>query len=502
MPGRNRRVMVAVGGMIVLAALFHGYLAVRFPLARLYARIPPLDYAKLTGYSYTGVALLVGAYALLFGLLALLVREGLRSPASLRGWLTWRRALGVSGLLALPLLFVYPVFAIDMLMYGVRSRLWLFHGANPFLVPPSAVPDEPWAGLCGEWITATSGYSPLWEVIALLPAVVAGSERFLVHLMGLKVLAGLAYLADVWLLTRVLRAIYGEAGLVRLLYVAWNPLVLLELVGNGHNDGLMLTFVLLAVWFVLQKQDVVAHVALAAAVLVKVTPVFLWPLLWLWGMTARATWQERARYTAAVALILGITAGVFALFLWPDPSPWQALRESDSSSRTLQTLAILAAAAAHVPHAYTRVQTAFRIVFVALYVALAVWLWRRSRGATSEDERVTALIHAWLAALALAVLVFASNWRPWYTTWLLMLAALSPSAAWLWGVYTLSITAATGDVYWTNVRWTFTPRLSPLVAHLVGVPYVFGIPIACAIRAGRWKRRGAMLRRSRPPSII
>lgn len=484
MPGQKKQVKVAAGSMVVLAALFHTYLAIRFPLARLYARIPPLDYAKLTGYSYTGVALLVGAYVLLFGLLAVLVRAGLSTPSFLGKWLTWRRVWVASGLLALPLLFVYPVFAIDMLMYGVRSRLWLFHGANPFLVPPSAVPDEPWAGLCGEWITATSGYSPLWEVIALLPAAVAGSERFLFHLMGLKVLAGLAYLADVWLLLRIVRTMYGEFGLARLLYVAWNPLVLLELVGNAHNDGLMLAFVLLAVWLALRKRDVVAHVALAGAVLVKVTPVFFWPLLWLWGLTARTTWRARAWYTAAVALIFATTVGVFALFLWPDPSPWQALRESDSSSRTLQTLTILAAAAAHIPHAYTRVQMAFRAVFVVLYVALVVWLWHRCRRTTSHDERVIVLIHAWLAALALAILVFASNWRPWYTTWLLMLAALSPSVIWLWGVYTLSITAATGDVYWTNLRWTFTPRLSPLVAHLVGVPYVFGVPIAWAIKIG------------------
>ncbi len=482
-----------VGTFVVLAEGLYLVLAVKFPLARLYARIPPVDFAKLTDYRLTASGALLLAYVALFGLLTGLV--GRDMGFSLRGgrlYLPPRLILGVSFLFGITLFFLYPIFAIDMLMYAVRTRLWLFHGANPFLVPPANVPTDPWIGLTGEWIRATSGYSPLWEVIALLPAWLAGPQRFLLHLWGLKTIAFLAYLADVWLVYHLARDLHGHTWAARAIFFAWNPLVLLELVGNGHNDGLMLTFVLLALWLIVHGRDGLAHLALATSVLVKVTPLFLWPLLWVWGVARRETWAERARYTAGVAVVVLATLGIFALFLWPDPTPWQALRESESSSRTLQTLFILMGMAAHLPDAYTRVQLALRALFLLAYVGLLVWLWRRVSHRVGWHTWVP-LLHAWLGVLALLVLLFASNWRPWYTTWLLALAALSPSPVWTGGVLVFSFTAATGDVYWTNLRWRFREYLSPLVAHLIGVSYVFGVPLLWA-GWNRYKaRQDAML---------
>ena len=472
-----------VGVFVVAAEVFYLVLAARFPLARLYARVPPVDFAKLTGYSLWASTGMLIAYVVLFGLLATLLARAMGWSQQSTGIPISPWGVLVAGVLfALTLFFVYPIFAIDMLMYGVRTRLWLFYGANPFLVPPAAFPTDPWVGLTGEWITATSGYSPLWEIVALVPAWVAGPDRFLLHLWGLKAIALIAYLADVWLLSRLLMALHPGAVSARLAYFAWNPLVLLELVGNGHNDGLMITFVLLAVWLVVRQREMAAHLALAASVLVKVTPVFLWPLLWLWGVARRQTWAERLRYTAGVTVIVLLTLGIFAVFLWPDPTPWQALRESDVSSRSPQTLAILLAMAAQVPQAYARVQMAFRAVFVLGYASILLWLWRalrnREPGQRTREEDLDALIHAWLGVLVLLILIFASNWRPWYTTWLLALAALSPSPVWTGSVFVLSFTAATGDVYWTNLRWRFRSYLTPLTAHLIGIPYVFGIPLA------------------------
>ncbi len=474
-----------VGAFVALSEALYLGLAVAFPLARLYARVPPVDFAKLTGYRLPASGGLFLAYLVLFGLLAGLVGRdlGFRARGE-RLHLPPRLILGASLMFGVTLLFLYPIFAIDMLMYAVRTRLWVLHGANPFLVPPANFPTDPWVGLTGEWIGATSGYSPLWEMVALLPAWVAGAQRFLLHLWGLKGIALLAYLTDVWLLYRLAHVLYPDGWTARLVYFAWNPLVLLELVGNGHNDGLMLTFMLLTLWLVVQGRDGLAHLALAASVLIKVTPVFLWPLLWAWGVAQRETWAARARYTAGVAVVVLITLGIFAVFLWPDPSPWQALRESESSSRTFQTLFILIAMAARVPHAYARVQLVFRALFAIAYLGILVWLWR-SVFRRPQGRAWVPLLHAWLGVLALLVLVFASHWRPWYTTWLLPLAALSPSRVWTGSVFLLSFTAATGDLYWTNWRWRFREYLSPLVAHLIGVPYVLGIPVIWAV----WKMR-------------
>lgn len=488
-------------GLLFLAALsqavYLGLFTLRFPLPRLYATRPPVDYAKLTEYRLGDVALLFLAYVVLFAGLVAVMREWgltLTPPSPLPFSQNWERGREARGegvrafvfasavLFGLTLIFVYPVFAIDMLFYAVHSRLWLLHGANPLLVPTANFPQDPWISLKGEWLNTTSGYSPLWEVVALVPGFIAGAERFLLHVLGLKIIALLAYLADVLLLDRLLARLWPEERGWRLLYFAWNPLVLLELVGNGHNDGLMITFMLLALLWVAQGRDVASHVALALSVLIKVTPLFLWPLLYLWGLARRPTWRARFAYTLAVAGMVALTVGVFALFLWPDPTAWQVFHESESAGRSPQALGILAAmATGHLARPYTTVQNAFHTLFGLLYLGALVWaarcFWQLGHREQADRERTITLVRGWVLVLALLIAIFSSNWRPWYTTWLLALAPLLSSSAWQGGILTLSFTALVGDLFWTNVRWRFREFLTPVIAHVIGVAWVFGMPV-------------------------
>ncbi|NPA90245.1 MAG: DUF2029 domain-containing protein [Chloroflexi bacterium] len=466
---------LAVGG-----EFFYGLLAWAFPLPRLYARVPPVDFAKLTHYHLAAALGLLLAYVLLFGGLAWLMWSD-RSPLDAAA-IPWIWAGG--GIFAVTLVFLYPIFAIDMLMYGVRTRLWLLYGANPFIVIPSHFPHDPWIGLMGEWKEISSGYSPLWEVLALIPGWLTEPAHFGWHVFGLKLISLAAYAASLFLVDRLLRAVWPEERAWRLLFFAWNPLVLLEWVGNGHNDSVMVAFLLLSVWLLVRGRDVMAHTALALATLVKVTPLFLWPLLWLWGVKQRSRWVDRLRYTVWVGGIFLGTAAVFALFLWPDPTRWQALHESDFAGRSPQALAILLGMALEIPHAFSRAQMVFRAVFLLGYAGVFVWALRAFPNA--RESRPITLVHAWLAVLVLLVALFASNWRPWYVSWLVALATLAAHPAWYKGVHTWAFTALTGDVFWTNIRWRFRAYFPPLVAHLIGVTWVFGVPLYVG-----WREKGA-----------
>ncbi len=471
---------------ILLAELVYLALSWHFPLLRLYATNPPVDFPKLVGYNWWAALALLVVYAVLFSWLARLVfpRASALPSSSRQNEVRWVK--GGAALFGVTLLFLYPIFAIDMLMYGVRSRLWILYGANPLRTFPFQFPRDPWIGLTGEWVTSASGYSPLWEVLAAGLGFFAEPRYFAAHLMALKVLALGAYLGDVWLLDRILHLVWPQERARRLMYFAWNPLVVLELVGNGHNDGVMLFFLLLCLWFLWLDRELAAHAALGLAVLIKVTPVFLWPFLWLWGVLRRSSWGERIRYSAWVTFIVLVTGLSFVVFLWPDPHPWQALRESDSAGRSLQALGILAAQAFHVPHAFSRVQRGMRMVFWAGYGLILLWSVRVFVRLDSQDVRGAGLrlVGIWLTVLSLLVLLFASNWRPWYVTWFLAVATLSTSPVWFKSVFVFSFTAATGDVFWTFLRWLARGWLTPLYAHLIGIPWVFGVPIVVGLREG------------------
>ncbi|HXV99808.1 MAG TPA: hypothetical protein VEC93_15430, partial [Anaerolineae bacterium] len=104
-----------------------------FPLPRLYITIPPVDYTKLTGYSVSGFIAYVAGLGALFGLYiwAILLtmpeeageqtiqnNAGLRSSVS--GWFVGAS----SAIFAVILIFSYPLTAIDLFIYAIRTRGW------------------------------------------------------------------------------------------------------------------------------------------------------------------------------------------------------------------------------------------------------------------------------------------------------------------------------------------------------------------------------------------
>src|SRR5207245_9216315 len=81
----------------------------------------------------------------------------------------------------------------------------------------------------------------------------------------------------------------------------WNPLVLWEISANGHNDVVMMAFVLLALLLLLTKRWPLAFPALACAVLIKYISLVLLPIFVLWVL-------RRQGRPAVRPLALGLAA--------------------------------------------------------------------------------------------------------------------------------------------------------------------------------------------------
>src|SRR5512137_710015 len=220
-----------------------------FPLSQHYNTIPPVDYSKLTNYSVGGVVAYVVGLALLFGLYLWALRLVMpkndeASPLAIGG----RFVIVTGAALAVLLLFSYPVDAIDVFVYAIYTRGWGLYGLNPLATAPAQFPgNDPWVGLAAEWASAPSPYGPVWQVLSL-GAYFAGGGDFLRQVYALKILMILAYLgcgALIYLILKQRRPEWAVAGMVAF---AWNPLVLLEVAQNGHNDIVMIFFLLAAVW--------------------------------------------------------------------------------------------------------------------------------------------------------------------------------------------------------------------------------------------------------------
>jgi hypothetical protein len=371
---------------------------------------PLLDLGKITEYTWPSalrfVFLIVGLHVL-YLLGYRLVRAG-RGAA----WLIF--AFG--GLFCFELVWSYPATAADVFGYVAHGRLLADHGANPLTVAPSAFPHDPIMPYLA-FPDEPSQYGPLWVVLNAGIAL-AGHGDLLLEVVLYKALGALAHLAGAFLVLRVagrLGADRRQALSTALLFL-WNPLLLWEMVGNAHNDGLMLLGGLLAIWLLTVGEDrlVLAAVALGASVKLPIAAIA--PVLLI------VTWR-RGRATAIEGALLA--AAVVAVSYWPfwtGPATLTALGRTELF--TASPASVLRLLLEPVFGQAVATQVARALVYGAFAVLLAVVLWRARR--TTSPRAAADLVAATEAALLLVGITW---FQAWYVVWPfgLMVVLASPA---------------------------------------------------------------------------
>ena len=489
-----------------------------FSLPRLYAVIPPVDYAKLTGHSPGGLLTYVLAIAALFGLYLGAIK--LTAPGSGQPPVVGSRfILTGSAMLAAVSIPAYPLTAIDLFIYAIRSRGWALYGLNPLAAAPERFPPaDPWLGLAGEWIDAPSPYGPVWEWLSLAAFHVGGGNFFL-HLLALKIAAALAYLGCVWLIYRILSRLSPPWAAAGTIAFAWNPLVLLESVQNGHNDILMVFFFLAALWLLIepgestnkrisesasQPRGVASPLArasfahspiryllvrpslvcflLALSVLVKFITVLAAPFLVLAMAATQPTWPRRT--TAAVLYGLLIAAPVAGLMwpLWPGWDNWAVLTAGSGAGRSLLALLVLALRGA------VGVNLAFNIARGLVnggFALIYLYFLRQTFAALCSGPPVSLVqpIRAAFYTLFWYVLLAAPVFHAWYLLWFIPPAVLLlPERRAFSAAVVFSFTALLAIPYFETVRVWFPVLLqNHLLGHLIGVPLLL-VPPALALQ--------------------
>jgi hypothetical protein len=488
-----------------------------FPLPSLYATIPPVDYAKLTSYSRSGFIAYVAGLGMLFGLYIWAIRltlpherggEGqvIRGAEEQRSliWLVLLAGL----ILAAILVFSYPVTAIDLFIYAIRSRGWALYGFNPLTTPPQALPAaDPWLGLAAEWRDAPSPYGPLWEWLSLGVFHLSSSD-FLSHLFALKIVALLAYVGSAWLVYRILQQFQPRWAIAGTIFFAWSPLVLLESVQNGHNDIVMIFFLLAAVWGMngrmsgwrinLFAHSLIRHLFvclfLALSILIKFVTILLVPFFLLAITTPAKTWSKRLALIMGYGLTIVVLVVLPMLLLWPGWNNWAVLQAGSGAGRSLLALLVLTFRDAWGVNIAFDVSRSFLFLIYGLIYLYLLWQMVTSEksvvSSQKPEKKITVFQPSNLPTLLTAsfyvlfwyVLLVAPVFHAWYLLWFLPLAALAlPQRRPLIVTVVFSITALYIIPYFETIRvWYPALLANPFLGHLIGVPLLL-IPLTLAL---------------------
>ncbi len=341
--------------------------------------------------------------------------------------------LGGAAIFGLTLVLLPSLPSDDVFSYILYGRISAVHGANPLISTPADFANDPFLTLVF-WRDVRSVYGPVWLLLSAgvswLAEGLGGSLALYVVLF--KLLGFAAHLTNAWLIWRILGRLAPERRLQGTLLYAWNPLCLLEFCASGHNDAVMLTLLLLAVYWLLLEWEVAALVAFGLSISIKYVPLVLVPF-YLALVVRRlregdVTWSGVGIAVAwrgvIVALVVALTALPFwagsatlgALLLSP---PAQQLGNSPAEAISWPLRALAQAVGLSADVARNLVDTGLKVTGLLIFAALWLWEFRRVRDLQS-------MLVAWGWTLLWYVLIASGWFWPWYVTWGIAVVALTP----------------------------------------------------------------------------
>ena len=383
-----------------------------YSLVELYDR-PLLDLRRLTVDNPNAPQLLIVAF---LGL-GLLYWFSWRAAQRATGVVAWLVVLGGFALFAYQLLWMYPFDAADVFDNIMHGRVLGIHGANPFLQPPNTFPDDPFLAYVA-WKKSPSAYGPGWELLAALTARLAGDE-IIRNVLAFKLLSGLFLVAAIAIVAAILREKAPERALAGVVLLAWNPVILYETFGNGHNDMAMVVWILVATWAVIHQRYLPAVLALVIGMLVKYIPLLMLPAVGLLALRDLPDWRSRIRFTLiASGLSLLLVVAAYWFF-------WEGSHILTIGRRSRMFTASLPAMAHTVLRGYIGTTSAglwVSIVAAGLTALFALWQGVRAW----RDRSWLAFPQAAFMILMFYLLLTCLWFQQWYALWPLGLAAILP----------------------------------------------------------------------------
>lgn len=271
-----------------------------------------------TGVTIGTVLLTLGAWGMIWGWLRL--GRVLRRPATgYRGKYEFppgaMRVINWSvAIWSAPQLFALTIFSRDMLAYLNQGRQVLA-GQNPYELGISNLPNWFQLGTDTMWAEDATPYGPmfLWIEGAVVGMTGVNQPDAAIFLFRLVSLIGVGLI--MYYVPKLAEMQGWDPARAQWISAA-NPLFIISFVASGHNDSLMVGFMVAAIYAVWRGHGVTAVLLMSISIGMKVISIVLLPFIGLWWAGRHASkikifwyWCMTLGLTVSLMLAVGLMNG-------------------------------------------------------------------------------------------------------------------------------------------------------------------------------------------------
>jgi len=333
---------------------------------------------------------------------------------------SWQKLLLLGVLLRACVFFYEPNWSEDGLRFLWDGNL-IKEGQNPYLFSPEEWKNQVSGSENSFWEHAYpqlnsalyySVYPPVKQVFFWLGAQVTHHEVYL-GFLALRGILLVGELGTFWLLWTLLGRFQRPKKLILLYWL--NPLVILETIGNLHFEGLVLFFLLLAIWGFDAGKHALAGLGWGMAVAVKLLPLLLAPLLLSWKGTKRDPIFWGVTFLVLVASFVPLILNESWKYFYQSLQLYQGRFEFNAS------LYYLARALGYWVAGYNTIAILTKAGLGIVFLGSIFLAWKQSSTPVCNLPKVWAMlylvyfliqpvVHPWYLLPALGLSVLAGQW--------------------------------------------------------------------------------------------
>lgn len=269
------------------------------------------------GFRLAASFAVLGLWALYFVSFGLVWRRGDDDTSRT----AFKKALALACVFNIGLAFYAPpILSADLWHYTLFGRMVSVYHQNPYVIPASSISEDLYYPLA-IWRETTTQYGPLWTMIEAMVAWLVGSSVLSAGL-SFKVIGAAANIGGAVAVADLARRIGGGSGVRAVVIYAWNPAVLLEGAGSGHNDATMAALAVIGLALAGRRRWLPAVALVVASAMVKYLTFLLLAILGIYVLAREKTPKQVAvqalRISAVTALVTMIAYAPFARGLSPN----------------------------------------------------------------------------------------------------------------------------------------------------------------------------------------
>ena len=259
-------------------------------------------------------------------------------------------------------------------------------------------------GYINDWSNSTVVYGPIWTIICKIVAFLS-CGNIDIGLLIFKLINVFVHLLNCYLIYKI-----SNKKIFTLIY-GINPFILMEGIACVHNDIFMVLFILLSLYLLLKKKNIVlAIIALAIATSIKYFTIILLPFIIIYYFRKERT-SKRFLKCIEYGLIFFITIGVCYLLYIRDFQVFSGLfiqQEKYAKSIYIIVLEYFNNNSSNAPILNKMLLASFAIIY---FFTCIVELYKKEIKFRNETRKIILFILAFIFLLI-------TNFQPWYIMWM------------------------------------------------------------------------------------